>query len=142
MGIKEETTELTVHVKLYKGLKPRKSCTFPVHEYLRDCFFSEWEEKKTVFSSSLKRRFPFAEADTASLTKCPRLEASLSTVSKHSDLAFEDIGTLKDPMDRKVETLLRRGWEAASTGFKLAITTTCVFLHPRCLAFPAESQSK
>lgn len=93
-----------------------------------DLVRKEWAEldKKVFFPNSLKRRFPFDESPEAVWNKNPKLDAPLSKVSKQSDLAFEDMGHLKDPMDRKTDIVLKRAWDASMAGLKPALATSCV----------------
>lgn len=59
-----------------------------------------------------------------------KLEAPISKVSKNTDLAFEDIGILKDFMDKKTEVLLIKGeWEVIMNNIKPAFATTCVAIN-------------
>ena len=78
----------------------------------------EWAEpdRKAFFPNSLKRRFPFDENPEEVWNKVPKLDAPLSKVSKQSDLAFEDMSHLKDPMDRKTDIVLNRAWDASMQG--------------------------
>ncbi|XP_018409532.1 PREDICTED: breast cancer type 2 susceptibility protein [Nanorana parkeri] len=128
LGISEEQGELSIHDRLYKGLQPKKGRTFPVHQSIKHVVTTEWKdpERKVFFSSKLKRRFPFKGEDSEVWEKCPKVDASLAKFSKNTDLSFEDMGLLKDPMDKKGEALLRRAWEAAGAGFKPAVAVTCM----------------
>lgn len=87
----------------------------------------ESTRKKIIFlPKNLKRRFSFKEDNTSLWEKCPKLDASLSKVSKGAELSFEDTGSLKEPKDRKAEGYLKKAWEACSANFKPALATTCV----------------
>lgn len=128
LGIKEQkTAELTMHDRMYKGLQPKKPRTFPVHQTLKDIVKKEWEdpEKKLFIPATIKRRYPFAEADTKTWAKCPKVDASLAKITNKSDLAFDEAGTLSDPMDKKIEALLKRAWEAGAANLNPAIASTC-----------------
>lgn len=58
--------------------------------------------------------------------KVPRLDTSLWRVSKKSLLAFEDMGNLQDPLDRRMEVYLKRAWYSTMLNLKPALATTCV----------------
>ena len=103
LEMEEEEVQMSKHDLMYKGLHKKKSKNFPVHGSLLNTIKLEWEspERKPFFSGNLKRRFPFDEDAALPWNKNPKLDAPLSKVSKNSDLAFDDMGTLKDPMDKK-----------------------------------------
>lgn len=50
----------------------------------------------------------------------------MAKVSKQSDLSFEDTGNIKDQMDQRAETILRRAWEANAAGMSPALASACV----------------
>ena len=118
----------SVQDKMYRGLQGRKSKTFPVHQSLRDMILSEWKEpERRLFQSKRhKRRFPFQSEFEETFFKCPRLDAPMSQVSKRSDLSFEDSGVLKEQMDRKADSLLRKAWYASALALGPAVASTCV----------------
>lgn len=58
-------------------------------------------------------RFPFA-ADEAAVWKKFRLNAAFSQVSRKTDLAFEDMGVLADPIGKRIDSLLKKTWEIFS----------------------------
>lgn len=56
----------------------------------------------------LKRRFRFDDGSEHSWNKCPKLDVPLSKVSKKAALAFEDLGSLQDAMEKKIDLALKR----------------------------------
>lgn len=52
--------------------------------------------------------------------KCPKLNTAVAKVSKRSNLSFEDVGLLKDLLDRKMDSVLRRAWKSSATSFNLS----------------------
>lgn len=64
--------------------------------------------------------------DEEKCLKVPKLDATLSQVTKRSDLSFEDSGAIKDVMDRRSESLLRKAWEANTSAMVPALAATCV----------------
>lgn len=67
---------------------------------------------------SLKRRFPFEKDAAHPWNKVPKLDALLTKVSEKTDLAFDDLGSLGDPMDKRGDVLVKRAWDASSIGLK------------------------
>lgn len=41
-------------------------------------------------------------------------------------VAFEDMGHLNDPMDRRMDIVLKRAWDAFMANLKPVLATTCV----------------
>lgn len=48
---------------------------------------------------------------------------AFSQVSKSVDLAFKDMGVLREPMDKRMEVLLKPSLEMVMANLKLAIAT-------------------
>ncbi|XP_077319390.1 uncharacterized protein LOC143941218 isoform X2 [Lithobates pipiens] len=133
LKIQEEKVQLSVHDKMYQGLDETKRRVFPVHRVLSDSVRKEWKdpEKAPFFSKALKRRFPFEDKDSEVWNKKPRVDAAFSQVSRRTDLAFEDMGILKDPMDKKADSILK-AWDAASVSLKPAMAATVVARNLEC----------
>ena len=110
LGLSEEKRDLSLHDRMYAGLCEPKGRTFPVHPVISATILREWQdpEKKPFFSKSHKRRFPFGEDPSVVWNKIPKLDAAFSLVSRSTDLSFEDMGILKDPMDKRMDLLLKK----------------------------------
>ncbi|XP_069623961.1 zinc finger FYVE domain-containing protein 26-like [Ranitomeya imitator] len=75
--------------------------------------------------SSSKRRYPFEEKDSESWEKIPKIDSAVAKSLRRSFLPLEDLGVLKDPLDKKADGFLKHIWEAAAGGLKPAIAGTC-----------------
>ena len=128
LGISEEKKALSLYDLMFASLGEQKKRVFPVHEVLVNTVKKEWQdpERKPFFSKALKRRFPFSEEETLILNKVPKLDAAFSQVSRHTDLAFEDMGVLSDPMDKRMDSLLKKSWESSQANLKPAMAATVV----------------
>lgn len=62
--------------------------------------------ERALFFKGLKRFPPFEEDVSQPWNKVPKLDALLSKISKNSHFAFDGMGTLKDPMDKRGDVLL------------------------------------
>ena len=126
--IPQSAEQVTSQDRLYQGLVKAQSKAIPVHQSLKDIILREWAdpEKKILKYKTWKRRCPFKEEEESKFFKIPRLDAPLAQVSKQSDLSFEDAGNLKDPMDRRAETSLRRAWEANAAALSPALASACI----------------
>ena len=123
-----EKKDLDLHDRMYVGLSEPKGRTFPVHSVISEVILREWQdpEKKPFFSKSHKRRFPFEEDPSTVWNKVPKLAAAFSQVSRSTDLSFEDMGILRDPMDKRMDLLLKKAWQSFMVNLKPAMATTCV----------------
>lgn len=128
LNITEDKAQLSLHDKMFQGLGEEKHRVFPVHKFLSETIKREWKdpERAPFFSKSLKRRFPFDEDSSHIWNKKPRLDAAFSQVSRNTDLAFEDMGILKDTMDKKADSLLRKAWDSSLANLKPAMASTVV----------------
>ena len=119
---------------MYQGLDESKSKVFPVHKVLFDTIRKEWKdpERGPFFSKNLKKRFPFNEEDAEVWNKKPCVDAAFSQVSRRTDLAFEDMGVLKDSMDKRADSLLKKAWDSTSLSLKPAMASTVVARNVEC----------
>lgn len=127
MGIEETRERRSIQDQLFSGLDSKRKKVFPVHNIIKKLILKEWEnpEKKLFLSRAFKRKYPFEEEDSRFWDKIPRVDAPVTRLSKKTSLPFEDMGLLKDPMDKKAEMLLKKSWEAASAVLRPSIAATC-----------------
>lgn len=97
---------------MYQDLGDWKS-RVPIHEVLLGAIQKEWWDpvRKPFFSRSLKWRFPFNDDAALICNKFPMLDAPFCQMSKNNYLAFEDMGALRDPLDKRMDALPKKGWE-------------------------------
>lgn len=74
--------------------------------------------------------FPFEEDDTQVWNKKPRVDAAFLQVSRCTYLAFEDMGVLKDAMDKRVDSLKALG--STLSNLKPAMASTVVARNIGC----------
>ena len=134
LDIQEEEVQLSLHDKMYQGLDASKHKVFPVHKVVSDTIRKEWKdpERGPFFSKSLRKRFPFEDKDSEAWNKKPKVDAAFSQVSRRTDLAFEDMGILKDPMDKRADSLLKKAWDSTSLSLKPAMASTVVARNLEC----------
>lgn len=125
--ILEPTAQVSAQNKMYRGLVKPQARVLLVHSALKVIILREWKEpeRKLLKYKTWKCRCPFKEEDEK-FFKTPRLDASLAQVSKQSDLSFEDTGNIKDRMDRRAETILRRALEANAVAMSPALGSACI----------------
>ncbi|CAJ0938625.1 unnamed protein product [Ranitomeya imitator] len=125
-GVEENVASHAVQDDMFGRLKPRTPKGFPIHENIENLVLHEWGllEKGLSVPSELKNRFPL-DGDY-SLWKMPKVDVQVSRVTKKTALPFEDSSQLKDPMDRKIESLLRKSWDTSTNLLKTNVASTCV----------------
>ncbi|XP_069618604.1 cohesin subunit SA-3 [Ranitomeya imitator] len=109
MGIEEPKSQPSKQELMFSGLDRKKHRSFPVNEKIKELILREWKkpEKKGALPPALKRRYPFDDPVVETWDKAPRLDAAVAKASKKASLPFEDMGTLKDPLDRKADIFLK-----------------------------------
>ncbi|XP_044129109.1 lamina-associated polypeptide 2-like [Bufo gargarizans] len=127
MGIEETREPRSFQDIMFEGLEARQHGTFPVHKNVAALIRGEWKKpnKRVFISKNLKRKYPFKEEDSASWDRAPRIDVAISKVSRKMALPFEDMGILKDPLDKKADAFLKGAWEASTSSFRPSIASTC-----------------
>ncbi|CAJ0935627.1 unnamed protein product [Ranitomeya imitator] len=128
MEVEEEKTAQSVQEEMFGGLRSRKRQVFPIHQNIRDLVLDEWEspEKKLTTPAEIKDRFP-VDAETASCwSEVPKVDVQIARVAKKTTLPFEDASQLRDPLERKMDGLLRKSWETSASLLNINSVSTCV----------------
>lgn len=127
MGIEDPKEPLSLQDQMFQGLDSRKRRVFPIHSSIQKIIKSEWSkpDRRFFLSRAFKRKYPFNDEDSSQWDKIPRVDAPVARISKKASLPFEDMGLLKDPMDKKAEVLLKKTWETSTAIFRPAIAATC-----------------
>ncbi|XP_040266410.1 lamina-associated polypeptide 2, isoforms alpha/zeta-like isoform X2 [Bufo bufo] len=121
-------TPRSTQQEIFGGLGERKKAVFPVPDSVQKLIRSEWEkpDKGSFIPRGIKRRYPFSQEDCTDWETIPKVDAPVAKVAKHTALPFEDSAQLKDPLDRKAESLLRKTWETTAALLKPGVASTCV----------------
>ncbi|XP_044151526.1 uncharacterized protein LOC122939522 [Bufo gargarizans] len=128
MELEEEKESRSRPELMFESLKPKKSRVFPIQDCIKDLIKREWEkpDKKFFIPRAVKRKYPFDDQEVSAWQEVPRVDAPVAKINKKSALPFEDLGSLKDPMDKRADAYLRKNWEASTSAFKPNIATTSV----------------
>ncbi|XP_044150559.1 lamina-associated polypeptide 2, isoforms alpha/zeta-like [Bufo gargarizans] len=129
MDLSDEKICRSVHDEMFSGFEQRSNRGFPVHKNMHDLIKREWRspDRKLFIPRTIRRRLPFSSEDEALLTTCPKIDVSLSKLVKGPNaLPFEDMGSLRDPMDKKTDQTLKKTWEACAALFKPNLAATSV----------------
>ncbi|CAJ0955193.1 unnamed protein product [Ranitomeya imitator] len=109
MGIEETQAECSIQDIMFKGIDRKSRRVFPVVDKVKSLITREWKkpERKGSLPPAFKRRYPFEEEASSPWDKVPKLDAAVAKACKKTSLPFEDLGSLKDPLDRKAENSWR-----------------------------------
>ncbi|XP_040297387.1 uncharacterized protein LOC121008757 [Bufo bufo] len=101
--VDESKEQKSIQDIMFGDLGHKRSRAFPLNEHLKHLIQKEWKkmDKKFFIPRSVKRKYPFDEGESSCWDRPPKLDAPIAKISKKSALPFEDLGALKDPMDRR-----------------------------------------
>ncbi|XP_073433479.1 uncharacterized protein [Dendrobates tinctorius] len=127
MEVEEPKPQLSMQDVMFCGLEQRKRRVFPLNQKIQDLIHREWKkpDKRGSLPPALKCRYPFDDPAVNTWDRAPKLDAAIAKASKKSSLPFEDMGSLKDPLDRKADTFLKNTWEMAAGSLRPAVASTC-----------------
>uniref|UniRef100_A0A803JGY9 Lamina-associated polypeptide 2 alpha C-terminal domain-containing protein n=1 Tax=Xenopus tropicalis TaxID=8364 RepID=A0A803JGY9_XENTR len=111
----------------FKILKKDRA-TFPLHEAIKEIITSEWDKMDARFSvqSKIQRLYPFSTDQEKVWEKPPRVDAAVARLSKRTVLPVDDVSSFSNPMDRKMEAILKKSYLATAASCRPAIALTSV----------------
>ncbi|XP_071997340.1 uncharacterized protein [Engystomops pustulosus] len=128
LKIEEVEETQSIQDELFGLLKAKKRRVFPVNNTLRDLILEEWRdpENKISLSKEFRNSLSFDEEEAKLWNSAPKMDIQVTKMTKKTDLPFEDATQLKDPLDRKADSLLKKSWECSMLNLKSNIATTSV----------------
>ncbi|XP_071967883.1 uncharacterized protein [Engystomops pustulosus] len=128
LKIEEVEEPTSIQDELFGIPKAKKRRVFPINKTLKDLILEEWREPENRISISreFKSRLSFGEEESKIWNSFPKVDVQVTKIAKKTDLPFEDSIQLKDPMDRKADSLLKKTWESSMWNLKSNIATTSV----------------
>ncbi|XP_073414104.1 uncharacterized protein [Dendrobates tinctorius] len=128
MQIEEAPKEQSIQDVMFGGLRARVRQVFPVNDHIRAMILEEWEdaEKRLIVPRDFKLRLPFNPEGINTWDEVPKIDSQVARVSRKTSIPFEDSSSLKEPMDKKADVLLKRAWEASAAVIKANIAATSV----------------
>lgn len=128
MQLEDTKESKSIADQVFDGLGPRRHRVFSVHKNMEALIRKEWKnpDRKFFIPNTVKRKYPFEETVANIWDKAPAVDAPVAKIAKKSDLPFDDLGGLGDPLDKKADIYLRRTWECASTSLRPAIAASWV----------------
>lgn len=113
--------------KYFAGPK-MKQATFPLDKIVKYLIFDEWikPEKGGTPKGKLSRLYPFSSLDSASWDSAPKVDAAVVGLGKCKVLLIDNVGSLRDPMDRRAERNLVKTYLAAGACMQPAVALSSV----------------
>lgn len=122
----DQVTQPPKQRKFFKQLQKEK-LNFPFLEELGDVIMDEWGkvERKNSMTSKMARLYPFKEEEVKHLEASPLVDAAVMRLAKHVTLPLEDTVSFRDPLDRRLDSDLKRIYLNAGMACKpvLALAT-------------------
>ena len=101
---------------------PRSSAVFPVHPLLEEVIFQDWARPDRIFLPP--KRFSVVypmEEKFAKKWTLPVVDAAISCVNKSLTCPVENIQVFKEPVDKRLETLLKASFTTAGAVIQPAV---------------------
>ncbi|KAG8598633.1 hypothetical protein GDO81_002683 [Engystomops pustulosus] len=125
----EEKKESTFYRDVtFEGSEEKRKFIFPIHSTISDLIFEEWKnpEKRSFIPTAVKRKYPFDSEATSSWGCPPKIDVSITKIVHSSSRPVKEMDSLKDPLDRKADSLLRKTWESSTAAFKPIVAAASV----------------
>ncbi|XP_066453845.1 uncharacterized protein [Eleutherodactylus coqui] len=128
MKLEDVIEPRSVQDDMFGGLRPRNRIMFPVNDTLKKVITDEWAsaDRHLYLSREYKERLRFAEEDVNIYEDVPKVDAQVARMAKKTALPFEDSSHLKDPMDNRVDALMKRAWQTTAYTLESNIAATSV----------------
>ncbi|XP_041427614.1 uncharacterized protein LOC121401378 isoform X1 [Xenopus laevis] len=123
----EDTEQEKKQDRMFKS-SGKKDLVFPVHDVLKDIIKEEWAvpDKKYSEPRHMKKMYPYAEGDVSRWTNPPKVDAAITRVARKTTLPVDEGVSLKDPVERRQDTVLRKAYSVSGLLCKPAVAVTCV----------------
>ncbi|XP_068118214.1 polycystin-1-like [Hyperolius riggenbachi] len=123
----EEEEEPPAKKRYFPHLK-KKPISFPVMDEVNELILDEWSktDKKAPLLNRMTKLYPLEGNLIPQLETPPTVDAAVMRLAKHVTLPLEDSVSFKDPLDRKMDSELRRAHINIGAVCKPAIALTSV----------------
>ncbi|XP_073404155.1 uncharacterized protein [Dendrobates tinctorius] len=120
MGLEEEQISQTIQNEMFGGLKAGRQIGFPLHENIMNMISRVGVPRETVEYPLGTLGQVYSEGELINWD-VPKVAVQVEKVAKKATLPFEVSSQLKDPMDRKVESLLKKSWETSTSSLETSL---------------------
>ncbi|XP_041419428.1 lamina-associated polypeptide 2, isoforms alpha/zeta-like isoform X2 [Xenopus laevis] len=127
LELPEKAEQQTSSSNPFKFLKRERS-TFPLHEVIKEIILKEWEKTDAKFPipPRVQKLYPFTAEEEIIWEKTPKVDAAVSRLSSKTLLPVEDVMSFLNPMDRKMESSLKKTYLALGATCRPALALTSV----------------
>lgn len=124
----EETPEPPAKSRKYFPHLKKKPPTFPLMEEIRDLVTDEWRkvDRRPIAFNRFNKLYPLAESDAQLFDSMPSVDASIMRLARNTTLPLEDAVSFRDVLDRKIDSDLKKAYQAAGGACKPAVALTSV----------------
>ncbi|XP_041441257.1 lamina-associated polypeptide 2-like [Xenopus laevis] len=123
LEIKDETTATSKADKVL-GVQPKKSRVFPVFRSVAQIIDNEWSkpDHRLTLTQRFLSTYPIPADHQKVWDRAPKVDSAIARLSKNTTLPTED-AAFKDPMDKKMEASLRKGYTHATAILRPAVAS-------------------
>lgn len=124
----EENPEPPSKTKKYFPHLKKKVSTFPLMEEIKEVVTDEWQkvDRRPMAYNRFLKLYPLAEADAQLFDAVPTVDASVMRLARNSTLPLEDAVSFKDVLDRRIDSDLKKTYQAAGGACKPAVALTSI----------------
>lgn len=124
----EEDPEPPSKAKKYFPHLKKKLSTFPLMEEIKEVVTDEWQkvDKRPLAYNRFLKLYPLAEADAQLFDSLPTVDASIMRLARNTTLPLEDAVSFRDVLDRRIDSDLKKSYQAAGGACKPAVALTSI----------------
>lgn len=113
--------------KFFKQLNKERQY-FPFLSELGDVISEEWSkmDKKSSMQSKVLKLYPFKEEEVKHLESAPLVDAALMRLARYVTLPLEDTASFKDPLERRIDSDLKRVYLTSGMACKPVLAIAAV----------------
>ena len=119
LNLEDPATSPPKQRKLFKQLNKERHY-FPFITEIGAIISNEWSkpDKKGSMQSKITKLYPFKQEDVTHLEAAPSVDAALMRLVKYVTLPLEDTVSFKDPLERRIDSDLKRIYLTAGSACK------------------------
>ncbi|XP_031754068.1 uncharacterized protein LOC116409538 [Xenopus tropicalis] len=115
----EDTEQPTTSILFSK----KKKTVFPIHKEVQDLVREEWTKvsKSIPVEKHVEKLYPFSDDMQEIWNTPPSVDAPVARLSRKTALPIDDVSALKHPMDRRIETELKKCYMSSGAAVSLLL---------------------
>ncbi|XP_041436207.1 lamina-associated polypeptide 2-like [Xenopus laevis] len=106
----------------------KKKHVFPVHKEVQDVISAEWQRmsRKVPVEAKMEKLYPFPPESQEIWSNPPTVDAPVARLSRKTALPIDDVSALKQPMERRMETELKKLYMMTGAMLRPAVSLVSV----------------